>query len=323
MKDLSPMTNSPIRMLLVEDPQHDADSISMLLTRTHEFAVDVDQVTSLTEAIDASQQRQYDIVLLDLGHPNGANDKLVSRLRDCAPNTPIVVVNDEDRNGTSVASIDDSSPEILPKQRVVARLLTRMMRHSISRHHQLVQAQSDALMDVLTGHANRRACEAEIERRLSDFERHGHPFCVALFDIDHFKRINDRWGHEAGDQVIKAVASALDDNSRISDQLARYGGEEFAITFAMTRLPIAQRTVLRCHQAVSQLLVGEERLRVTVSAGTAQITAQDNARTLLARADGALYAAKLAGRNRCMPHHMGRITDRARRSMGTEASAPQ
>jgi diguanylate cyclase (GGDEF)-like protein len=316
------MKNSPIQLLLVEDPQHDADSIAMLLTRTPEFEVDVNQVTSLSEAIDASQKCQYDIVLLDLGLPNGANAKLVSRLRDCAPNTPIVIVNDEDRDDTSVASFDADSAEILPKQRVVARLLTRMMQHSISRHHQLVQAQSDALMDVLTGHANRRACEAEIERRLSDFERHGHPFCVALFDIDHFKRVNDRWGHDAGDQVIKAVASALDESSRITDQLARYGGEEFAITFPMARLPNAQNIVLRCHRAVSQLLIGEQQLQVTVSAGSAQISAQDNARSLLARADAALYAAKLAGRNRCMPHHMGRVVDRARRSMGAEAIVP-
>jgi two-component system cell cycle response regulator len=306
-------TNAPIQVLLVEKSQDEAEFVTVMLNRSPEMAVKVDHVTSLGEAMTELARRPYDIVLLDLDLPDSTGTESVSRLRDCSPSTPIIVLTDDDRSGTARAAIESGAQDILSKLHVVGQLLTRMVQHAIARNHQLIQVQSEALVDVLTGHANRRACAAELERRLSDFARYKHPFCVALFDIDHFKQVNDRWGHETGDRVIQAVADALADHSRPTDQLARYGGEEFAITFPATRLDDAGDLVLGCHHAVSQLVIGNQDLRVTVSAGIAEINEQDDGGSLFARADQALYAAKLAGRNCCMPSSDPRTIARSKR----------
>jgi two-component system cell cycle response regulator len=313
------MAELPIRMLLVEDSQHDAEFITMMLQRSQEIVAQVDHVRSLREAIDALHRCKYDIVLLDLGLPDSSGTDSVSRLRDCAPDTPVVVLTGDDRNDTAMSAINSGAQDFLPKQHLVGQLLTRMTKHSIARHHQLAQAQADALVDGLTGIPNRRSHDIETDRQLSDFRCHGNPFCVAVFDIDHFKRINDRWGHDAGDQAIKAVANALAISARDSDHVCRYGGEEFALTMPRTEITEAQIGVLRCHRAVSPLVVGEQEITLTVSVGLAEITDQEDGRTLLARADEALYGAKCAGRNRCMLHYEGEVIDGSRQIQGAQA----
>jgi diguanylate cyclase (GGDEF)-like protein len=308
-------------MLLVEDCQHDADFIDMMLTRSTEIDVRVDHVTSLTEAGNACSRLTYDVVLLDLGLPDSSGAESVSRLKAFAPNTPIIVLTGDDRHATANSVIASGAQDFLAKQHLAGHLLARMTQHSIARNQSLVQAQCEALLDALTGLANRRAYDAKLVRQLSDFERHQQPFCVALFDIDHFKQVNDRFGHESGNQVLQAVADALASSVRKSDQVARYGGEEFAVTFPQTRLPDAQQVALKCHHAVSELVVGDQRIHVTVSVGLAEIVEQDDGRSLFARADEALYAAKTAGRNRCMLHCDGRLIDGSQRLEAADATA--
>lgn len=289
---------SHIRMLLVEDRQHDADFIRMMLKRSSEIIVSIDHVTTLHDAFEKSRAEQYDIILLDLGLPDSSGIDSVTRLRSCSPDTPVVVLTGDDRTATALQAIDSGAQDYLPKQHVVGQLLTRIMHHSIARHNQLVRAQSEALVDGLTGLANRRACEQELERRRCEFTRHQHPLSFAVVDIDHFKSVNDSWGHEVGDQVIRAVADTLAAHVRKSDVVARYGGEEFAIILPMTRLPGAQTVIRRCHQAVSELQVGTNQLEITVSIGVAEIRDGDDFRSLFERADQALYRAKRGGRNR-------------------------
>jgi two-component system, cell cycle response regulator len=303
------MRVSVLRTLLVEDSQHDADFVTMMLNRSPDVEVHVDRVVSLAEAVAASQRCTYDIILLDLGLPDSSGTHSVSRLRACAPKTPIVVLSGDDRNVTAIEAINLGAQDFLPKQHLVGTLLSRMVQHSISRHQQLVQAQADALIDRLTGVANRRGFDIELERRLSDFRRYGHRMCVALFDIDHFKQVNDYWGHDAGDQVIRSVVQAISNRSRVSDKVARYGGEEIAVIMPMTQLPDAEFAARDCRQAISQLSFHNQQIHVTVSVGVAEITESDDGPSLVARADDALYGAKRAGRNRCMLHFNGAVTD--------------
>lgn len=292
----------PIRVLLVEDNHDEAEFVTMMLDRSPEINVHVKHVMTLGEAVAAAHRSRYDVVLLDLGLPDSTGTEGIVRLKACSPNMPIVVLTGDDRHDTAIAAIDSGAQDYLPKQHLVVKLLTRMTRHSIARHRTLMQAQSEALIDGLTGLANRRGCDAEIDRRLSDFKRLGHPFCVALIDIDHFKQFNDRWGHETGDQVIQAVANVLADTTRDFAHVARYGGEEFVITFPQIQMPAARHSVMRCQRAVSNLVVGEQQLQTTVSIGYAEVTEHDDWRSLFARTDEALYAAKRSGRNRCMPN---------------------
>lgn len=295
-------TESPIRLLLVEDNEQDAEFIAMMLQRSRELSVSVDQANSLGQAIEHLEQNTYDIVLLDLGLPDSFGTDSVVRIRESAPHVPVVVLTGDDRGGTAIAAIDSGAQDYLSKHHLVGQLLSRVVQHSIARNSRLMRAQSEALVDSLTGLANRRACDEELSRRMADFKRHGHAFCVALFDIDHFKQINDNWGHQTGDQVLKEVATVLVRNSRETDHVGRFGGEEFVITFPMTDLSGAEQVVKKCHRAVSELEVGEQPIRVTISAGYAEIKESEESDSLIARADKALYAAKISGRDRVMSH---------------------
>ncbi len=169
----------------------------------------------------------------------------------------------------------------------------------------LVSFMSEARTDPLTGLANRRALDEELERRIAQWQRRGTVLSLLLVDVDHFKRFNDRHGHQAGDEMLCLVAQTLRDTLREMDVVTRYGGEEFAAVLPETNLTEATRAAERVRQAVANTVVacdGEE-LHNTVSVGIAQATETDDAVSLIGRADDALYAAKEAGRNRTYAHN--------------------
>ncbi len=168
--------------------------------------------------------------------------------------------------------------------------------------HQLAEAR----VDVLTGLANRRALDAELKRRLSEKSRKGTGFCVSILDIDHFKEINDKYGHLTGDNVLtKCVAKVLQNSIRTMDLAARYGGDEFIIIYPACNLARAAASVDRLRSEIATKLfpLEDTEIAIHVSTGVAEATGEDDVASLLARADGSLYAAKKAGRNRSFQHN--------------------
>jgi diguanylate cyclase (GGDEF)-like protein/PAS domain S-box-containing protein len=165
------------------------------------------------------------------------------------------------------------------------------------------ELESAAHTDVLTGIANRRAFSEAITSQIADVG-HGQSmaFC-ALFDIDHFKTVNDSYGHEAGDRALQAFAGIAKETVRQSDLIARVGGEEFAIILYGTDVEGAMRVCDRLRERVADMSVsleGGQTIRFTVSAGVAPIEIGMNEAAILRAADAALYRAKSAGRNRLM-----------------------
>lgn len=158
------------------------------------------------------------------------------------------------------------------------------------------QLQSLALRDPLTGAQNRRAMEQELAIAIKRFDRDHVPVALAMLDLDHFKRINDRYGHEAGDEVLVAFTEVIQRSTRTIDRFFRFGGEEFVLL-----LPNADRTALRtigdnlCAVVSRELRSHGET--ITVSIGAAGLQPGEDGHAWLARADAALYAAKDAGRN--------------------------
>jgi diguanylate cyclase (GGDEF)-like protein/PAS domain S-box-containing protein len=147
-----------------------------------------------------------------------------------------------------------------------------------------------ALTDELTGLANRRAWQQSLERELARARRHGEPLCVAMLDLDHFKRFNDAHGHQAGDRLLREIAQTWRSQLRASDILARYGGEEFALVSPAWPLKAATAVLARVRAATPK---GQ-----TCSAGLAVFSGSESAEELVARADAALYEAKAQGRDR-------------------------
>lgn len=153
--------------------------------------------------------------------------------------------------------------------------------------------------DALTGAQNRRGMEISLQREVSRSHRHGHKLTVAMIDIDHFKKINDKYGHDAGDQVLVHLTTIMRSVLRESDILARYGGEEFLVILPDTDVNGAQFMLdrLRTVVASTPLQYRDKRIPFAFSGGVAQLQPKEKAQPLVIRVDGALYEAKRAGRN--------------------------
>ncbi|HMF08672.1 MAG TPA: sensor domain-containing diguanylate cyclase [Thermoanaerobaculia bacterium] len=153
-----------------------------------------------------------------------------------------------------------------------------------------------ALTDELTDLSNRRAGEQAISRETARSRRTGRPLSFALFDVDHFKRVNDTYGHQTGDLVLREVARFLSAFLRRSDIAVRWGGEEFLVILAGETLEGARAFAERVRGAIELLRVGDVGT-ITISAGTAELEQGEDPETTVARADANLYEAKARGRN--------------------------
>jgi diguanylate cyclase (GGDEF)-like protein len=172
--------------------------------------------------------------------------------------------------------------------------------------HLYKAAQKRAITDGLTGLNTHVFFKEQLSKRFSEGRRHGEPLSVMLVDIDHFKRINDSYGHPMGDEVLRKVSAAIKQISRTDDTVARYGGEELSLVLPLTDIVGAKRLGERIREAIELLDLsdskGRQLPRITVSVGVSALEAADTeAAVLIERADQALYAAKRSGRNQvCM-----------------------
>jgi diguanylate cyclase len=166
----------------------------------------------------------------------------------------------------------------------------------------LQQAEERSKTDTLTGLANRRALDDFFRLAQMRAMESGEPLTAFMIDIDHFKRFNDNYGHQVGDQVLKLMATGLREHVRDNDVIARYGGEELIAVLAGTDLEacrqIAER--IRCviaERRIRRRTTGEEILSITISVGVAEFRLGESVDNLIERCDRALYLAKREGRN--------------------------
>ncbi|MFL0797795.1 MAG: GGDEF domain-containing protein [Cellvibrionaceae bacterium] len=157
-----------------------------------------------------------------------------------------------------------------------------------------------ALTDALTELPNRTAYRERSEQEYQRWKRYQSPLVIAMVDVDRFKSINDKYGHQAGDRVLKILSKVLSSRLRTTDYIARYGGEEFVILLPETDGENAEKTLNALREDVANCPFNfkEERVEITVSAGFSELKTGDTLETALGRADKALYAAKANGRNR-------------------------
>lgn len=209
-----------------------------------------------------------------------------------------------------------SDPQNASKEEV-QKLLKQIMDANNSLQNRLDQAEerlesqtkeiasylTEARTDGLTGLANRRAFDQFLDEQSKKFAVTKKPFTLVLIDIDHFKKINDTYGHPAGDAVLKEVASRLKQNSSGAVLVARYGGEEFALLFESPLMKGAESTEqLRAFIAAYPVDAEGKKIHVTISCGVAESLPEERIGKLVRRSDEALYSAKLGGRNRVYIH---------------------
>ncbi len=164
---------------------------------------------------------------------------------------------------------------------------------------ELEQVSEKVREDQLTGALNRRGLDEAYEREATRAQRNNAPICVALLDIDNFKRLNDTMGHQAGDQALIHLTTIIKESLRPSDVVARYGGEEFVIVLPDTGIEEAEQTIVRLQRELTKkyFLSGNDRVLVTFSAGVALRGEEESQEDLIGRADSAMYRAKQAGKN--------------------------
>ena len=196
---------------------------------------------------------------------------------------------------------------MLPAMSLLAARLTRLRERNRRQRHDLAGAlariQELATRDELTGLINRRHMAELLEQERQRAVRSGRGFCVALVDVDHFKTINDRHGHAAGDDVMRFVGHRAPSVLRSIDIVARWGGEEFVLLLPDAHLPAARAGVERVREALAAVpaaLGSGVPIHITVSAGLTEHIAGETVAQALERADRALYEAKAQGRNRTL-----------------------
>jgi diguanylate cyclase (GGDEF)-like protein/PAS domain S-box-containing protein len=165
--------------------------------------------------------------------------------------------------------------------------------------NRLAELERLAYVDELTGLANRRYAEITLRSRLEELQRYGWRFGVLFIDIDHFKDINDRFGHDRGDEVLKMVAKTLQNSVRTFDVVSRWGGEEYVVVIANVEGNELTTTANRCRLLVERSSIPTvPSLHVTISVGATPARTDDTIDSLIKRVDMLMYKSKQAGRNR-------------------------
>ena len=185
------------------------------------------------------------------------------------------------------------------RNKMLTTQVSQMEQETAELQRKLVDNRKKLLHDALTGVKSRLAYDEQMEQEISRWQRYGSPFVFTILDIDHFKRINDQFGHSAGDKALKIIAQLMLQHIRKSDTLFRVGGEEFVLLLTNTTTETAEPLVQKLRDAVAEASFHfkQERVVVTLSAGITQILPDDTAVALYERADAALYRSKNAGRN--------------------------
>ena len=166
---------------------------------------------------------------------------------------------------------------------------------------QLEESRKKMLRDPLTGLPNRLAYEERVILEINRNKRNSENICIAMWDIDHFKKVNDTYGHEAGDRVLKLLSKIISTRVRKVDMFARIGGEEFVLLMPDTELEnaLGLNEELRNSLADSGFHYDGSPCPITASVGIARIEEYDNSESVMRKADEALYKSKREGRNRC------------------------
>jgi two-component system, cell cycle response regulator len=271
------------------------------------------------EGWEALQEADVDVVISDWMMPRMDGDELCRRVRarKSAPYAYFILHTSLDDRQHIVEGMEAGADDYLTKPFDRDDLATRLIAaQRVTGLHRRIAAQqaelerlnaalfADSRRDALTGLGNRRSQDEDLEVLAARTERYGHPFCVALFDIDHFKAFNDTAGHLAGDEVLRSIAATLEHQGRRGDAFYRYGGEELLVVFPEQTLETAAIAAERMRDVIESQAIPHPGLEdgsvVTVSAGIAcyEPGHGDEVSLLLRRADAALYAAKEAGRNR-------------------------
>jgi two-component system cell cycle response regulator len=294
------------RVLVVDDNERQAQRLMTELAVEHRPVMETDP-----EKAHLTARGPVDLIIVNATAKafDGLRFAATIRSDEATRHLPILAIVDPDERHRLVKALEIGVNDLLTKpldpQEMAARARTqiRRKRYTDFLRDNLDQSLELAVTDQLTGLHNRRYMEGQLGALVKRATHGGDPVSALMIDIDHFKKINDAFGHDIGDEVLREFAVRLASNVRAIDLPCRYGGEEFTVIMPGARLEDAQRVAerIRLHVAGSPFRVagGKELLTVTISIGVATTVGEGDApEALLKRADEAVYEAKASGRNK-------------------------
>jgi diguanylate cyclase (GGDEF)-like protein len=313
------MENEPkkIKILLVDDDEDD-----FLLIR--DYFTELDGPTKYTlewvHTYQAGMEQillgKYDVYLVDhyLGSSSGLDLLQEAILAGCLE--PIIIVTGKSDWETDHAALLAGATDYLVKSQMNGQSLERSIRYALERNRLMRKIRDLALRDALTGLYNLRELNRFLEYEMIKSRRYNHPFSLLMIDVDHFKGINDKYGHRVGDDILHQVAQALMLNVRGCDLAARYGGDEFTLVLPETPARQACIGAERLRKMVESLPVhvtdmdgNTNHITITISTGVAEYPYDANtAEMLIDLADQALYKAKRQGCNQVVRYLRGLAT---------------
>jgi two-component system, cell cycle response regulator len=299
--------DAPGKVMLVDNRGLLHDRIRSSLGNRHELVCVDDPHLAVIEAAEGN----FELILINLDLDGYDGLRLCSQLRSLqrTRQIPIIIIVDPDDQSRMIRALDMGVNDYLvrpvDRQELLARVNTQIRRSRFtSKLRDNVQQSIElAVTDPLTGLYNRRYLDSQVEVLVDNAANRGKPLSILMLDVDYFKAVNDTYGHEAGDRVLRELANRIRKHIRNVDLGFRVGGEEFVIVLPDTEAEVALRVAERLRKAVSSrafpLSEGKGALPVTISVGISSFASpSDSLETLLKRADEALYKAKREGRNR-------------------------
>ncbi|GAO36207.1 diguanylate cyclase [Sulfuricella sp. T08] len=284
----------PFRVLIVDDSTSLANYHSAVLEQA---GMDVKVVNNPMEVLGPLREFSPDLILMDIYMPECSGLEIASVIRqlDSFVSIPIVYLSAEKDLDKQLSAMSLGGDDFLTKpikpEHLVSSVTSRIQRSRL--------LHSFMVRDSLTGLLNHTAIKDQMEREVARAKRQKMPLTYAMIDIDHFKQVNDSYGHPAGDRVIKSLSRLLKQRLRETDVVGRYGGEEFAVIMSETDGPAAIKVMDELRDAFSRLkhLADGKEFPATFSCGIAEVVHFGDAINLGDSADKALYEAKHAGRN--------------------------
>ncbi|HEY0254074.1 MAG TPA: PleD family two-component system response regulator [Kofleriaceae bacterium] len=294
-------------VLIVDDSTSSYERLSGALSHYHRVEIETDPNLALVRAAESA----FDVVLISLDLQNFDGLRLCSQLRSLerTRNVAVIILAGMDEKTRVLRGLDIGAHDFLvrpiDRNELIARVRTQVRRKRFAeRLRDSVQVSMElAITDGLTGLYNRRYFDTHFSAMFDDSVRRGTAISVLLLDIDHFKSVNDRFGHDAGDAVLREFATRIKALTRGVDVVARFGGEEIAVIVPDALIDEAQHVAERIRKRIGSLPFALDRngktLTITVSIGVAARRSGDGQATeILKRADQALYHAKESGRDR-------------------------
>lgn len=296
------------KVLIVDDTPLSIRSVWRYL---RDMGYEVEVATSGSQGLEMAHLKSPDVILLDMIMPDLDGMAVLSELlTDSDPSlarTPIIMVSASDEEEDIVQALDMGAQDYVTKP-VRLSVLTARLRSAlrVKYSQEALERANEHLMtlssiDPLTQTFNRRRFFELSVRELAKAQRFGRSLSMLMVDADHFKTLNDRFGHAFGDKALRMVASVLRENCRETDIIARMGGEEFAVCCPETGLDGAMLLAERIREGVANhnFKLGERLVHVTISVGVASLCEIDrDIDALMERADRLMYQAKEGGRNR-------------------------